>query len=163
MNTGSKHLLAAIVAVALAFAIALPLGFWLRSLFPAMSDTVFGTLVAVTLVGIAFGGSKLLGVPMGPAPDWDADRGRRPDPEVRTGYELTFEDFRRLVSKTYSQPSIAPLLKDWYGYEITGEEGTTVIRSADGKTVTLRALYSQIQRDPMKQRRIYNRAMDLWR
>jgi len=95
---------------------------------------------------------------------FDSEPGRRPDPDIPpTGYEVSFEDFRRLVSDPYCQPVIAPLLREWYGYEITGQGQETVIRSADGRGVGLRHLHNLIQIDPPKQRTVYNRAMDLWR
>jgi hypothetical protein len=82
---------------------------------------------------------------------------------VTSGYEITFEDFRSLVSEPSSQPVVALLLKDWYGYEIDGQGRGTVVRSPDGQAVPLRLLHSRIQLDPAKQRSIYGRAMDLWR
>jgi hypothetical protein len=81
----------------------------------------------------------------------------------RKGYELTYDDFCRLVSEPYSQPVIAPLLSDWYGYEIAGQGPETLVRSEHGHVVDLRGLHNRIQIDPAKQYAIYQRAMDLWR
>lgn len=163
MNSRYKTLLAGMLAVALAFGIAIPLGFWLRPRFSAIPDRAFGTMVAIVLVAIAAGAIKALRVPFWPARRrWRAD-GRRPDPDTKTGYEVIFEDFRRLVSEPYSQPAIGALLREWYGYRIDGQGPGTVVRSADGKTVPLRPLHSRIQLDPPKERSLYGRMMDLWR
>ena len=33
---------------------------------------------------------------------------------TRNGYEVTFQDFLRLVSDPYCLPMVAPLLKQWF-------------------------------------------------
>lgn len=81
----------------------------------------------------------------------------------RTGYELAYQEFFRLVSDPYSQPVIAPPLKDRYRYAIAGEGSTTMVLSEHDIVVGLRGLHNQIQDDPQKQDTIYQRAMDLWR
>jgi hypothetical protein len=129
------------------------LGFWLRPRYSATPDGVFGAILAVILVAIAAAVMRIL---VGP---WRrAKRDRH-----RTGYELTFHDFCRLVSEPYSQPVIAPLLSDWYGYEIAGQGPETLVRSEHGHVVDLRGVHNRIQIDPAKQYAIYQRAMDLWR
>jgi len=143
------------LAVASAFGVALPFGFWAQAHFRTIPDGVLGTMVAVILVVIAAGVMRLL---VGP---WRLDR--RKLEGRRTGYELTYEEFSRLVSESYSQPVIAPLLKDCYRYEIAGEGSKTVVRSERGDVVRLRGLDDRIQIDPSKQYTIYQRAMDLWR
>jgi hypothetical protein len=57
---------------------------------------------------------------------------------------------------------IAPMLMDWFGYEIVGEKSETVVW-ADGEVVELQILHDQIQSDPKKQYCLYQRAMDFWR
>jgi hypothetical protein len=146
---------AGMLAVAIAFGVALPFGFWAHARFPAMQDAVLGTMVAVILVGVAAGMMWLLARP------WRLDGGKLEG--RRTGYELTYEKFFRLVSDPYSQPVIAPLLKDWYRYAIAGEGSTTVVLSEHDIVVALHGLHNQIQNDPQKQYTIYQRAMDLWR
>ena len=71
-------------------------------------------------------------------------------PDYGTGYRVTFEDFRRLVTDPWCQPTILPLLKEWFGAEV-----------GDGED--LRELHERIQADPQKQYYLYQRAMDLWR
>jgi hypothetical protein len=171
-----KTLLSGMLAVALAFGIALPLGFWLRPHFSAAGDEVFGALLAVVLVGIAVGVMRLLAGPLWPAKKLEIEPARRPDPDAdpnkdwssdgsgcRTGYEISFEDFRRLVSESSSQPVVAPLLMAWFRCEIAGQGSETVLRSVDGQPLGIRNLHNRIQVDPSKQRDIYGVAMDLWR
>jgi len=68
-------------------------------------------------------------------------------PDHGTGYRVTFEDFLRLVP----EPTIAPLLRDWFGQEITSA------------TANLREIHERIQSDPERQYTLYQRAMDIWR
>jgi hypothetical protein len=150
-------------AVALAFGIAVPLGFWLRPHYPAIPERVFGAIVAVVLAGIALGAMRLLVGPLWPVRGQVTDLVERPHPDIRTGYEMTFEDFRRLVYEPSSQPVIAPLLKEWFGYDICGQGPVTVVRSQGGSVIALRVLHAEIQRDPPRQYTVYQRAMDLWR
>jgi hypothetical protein len=80
-----------------------------------------------------------------------------------TGYEVTFHDFARLVSEAFSQPTIAPLLREWFGYQIAGLGRAAVVHAPEGDTVDLRALHALIQGDSEKQFTLYQHAMDLWR
>ena len=84
-------------------------------------------------------------------------------PEYGSGYQLSFEDFRQLVSYATYQASVAALLRNWFGYEIVGEGDSTVVRTPSDDVVDLRALHDLIQSDPEKQYRIYQCAMTLWR
>jgi hypothetical protein len=79
------------------------------------------------------------------------------------GYEISLADFRRLVSDPYCQPSIAPLLAEWFGCRIEGEGPTAFVRDGHGAVSDLTALHAAIQADPERQNRIYNAAMTLWR
>lgn len=80
-----------------------------------------------------------------------------------SGYEVTFHDFARLVSEASSQPTIAPLLQGWFGYEIVGQGRAAAVQAPGGEPVDLRALHAQIQSDSQKQFTLYQHAMDLWR
>jgi hypothetical protein len=128
-----------------------------------MSDNVFAVIVVAMLVGIAFGVVSILRVRWLPARKRETGLRQRPDLSVTTGYEIIFDDFWRLLSDANSRRVIAPLLKVWYGYEISGDGPKIVVSSADGTAVPLRRLHSQIQHDPEKQRSIYGCAMDHWR
>src|SRR5215472_11206097 len=96
-----KILFAGMFSVALAFVIAIPLGLWLRPRWPAVSDNVFGVVLATVLVGIALGMMRLLAGPLWPTRKVATGLLMCPDPDFdipRTGYELSLEDFRRLIS-----------------------------------------------------------------
>lgn len=79
------------------------------------------------------------------------------------GYEITRDDFRRLVSDPYCQPPIAEVLGQWFGYRIEGRDEAAVLRDMEGNLVDEDALHARIQADPAMQNRIYNEAMTLWR
>lgn len=171
-----KTLLAGMLAVALAFSVVIPLGFWLRPRYSFVSEQILGTILALVLVGISAGVMRLIGGPLWPKKKRESGPLRYPDPDMdptkewssngagcRTGYEISFHDFRRLISDPESQLVIGPLLTEWYRYEIVGQGPETVVRSAEGQVVGLRVLHNLIQIDRLKQRTIYDRAMDLWR
>ncbi len=155
------------LAVAIAFALAIPLGFWLRAQYRAVPDGAIGAIVVITLVGVAAGAMRLLTGPLWRPRKPDATAGRRPDPDypapARTGYELTFDDFKRLLCERQSQPTVASLLKEWYGYEVANQGGKTIVRSMDGRVVGLGVLHDQIQGDQAKQYTVYQEAMNFWR
>jgi len=171
-----KTLLVGMLAVSVAFAFTIPLGFWLRPRYPGLSDQLFAAIIVVILFGVAGCTMRLLLGPLWTGKKPESAPARFPDPDMdpasewstngagsRTGYEISFQDFRRLVSDPSCQPVIAPLLRDWYGYEIAGHGPETVVRSQNGDRVGLLVLHHKIQIDPSKQRTIYDRAMDLWR
>lgn len=90
---------------------------------------------------------------------------------TRTGYEVTYEDFMRLVSDPYCVPEIAPLLKRWFNYDIVpigppakkGYASETIIRDAEGHEVGKARLHLIIQADPDLQNTLYNTSQSLWR
>ena len=84
-------------------------------------------------------------------------------PDCGSGYQLSRELVRRLVSEREYRSVIAPMLKDWFGYEITGQGADTTVQASDGTVVTLDVLHDQTQSDPKKQYYLYQRAMDFWR
>lgn len=59
----NRNLLAAVVAVAAAFVIALTLGFQIHDSMPGISDEVLGSCVALSIFGIAFAIFALLAAP----------------------------------------------------------------------------------------------------
>jgi len=84
-------------------------------------------------------------------------------PDHGTGYQLTREHVRRLVHGPEYRSVIAPMLKDWFGYEIIGDGLDTTVRASNGSLVSLDVLHEQTQRDPKTQYYLYQRAMDFWR
>ena len=96
--------------------------------------------------------------------------GRRTIPQVPPGttrpetrYEITFADFRRLISDADCRPSVAPLLRRWFGYELEGADDAARVRSRDGAEVDPLSLHLRIQGDDDRQSAIYRMAMTLWR
>ena len=86
--------------------------------------------------------------------------GTRPS---NTGYEITFSDFHRLLSDPEYRPAIAPLLREWFGYELEPLGNSISIRAGDGGEVDELTLHQRIQSDEAKQSALYRAAMTLWR
>ena len=90
-------------------------------------------------------------------------RVRAGDPYPQTGYEITFADFQRLLSDPYCQPSVAPLLRQWFGYELEASGEDYRVRSREGGEVDPLSLHMSIQGDDDRQSALYRTAMTLWR
>jgi len=67
------------------------------------------------------------------------------------------------VSDSDYIPAIAPLLREWFGYELESLGGSARIRSRDGREVDEVTLHRRIQGDEPKQSALYRAAMTLWR
>lgn len=80
-----------------------------------------------------------------------------------TGYELTFADFQRLISDPYCTPSVAPLLRRWFGYELESSGDAVRVLSTRGEEVDPLSLHLSIQADAQMQSALYRTAMTLWR
>jgi hypothetical protein len=78
------------------------------------------------------------------------------------GAEVSFDQFRQLVTYAPFQKKIGALLSHWYGYEIVGQDEATVVQSASAHPVSLELLHQKIQREPAKQYELYQVAMGLW-
>ena len=61
------------------------------------------------------------------------------------------------------RPSVAPLLRRWFGYELEAAGDTVRMRSRDGREVDSLSLHLEIQGDEEKQSALYRAAMTLWR
>ena len=89
----------------------------------------------------------------------------------RTGYEVTFEDFLRLVSDPYCLPTVAPLLKKWFNYDIVqvgpparkNADPETAIRDSADRDVSKARLHLIIQADAEMQGALYQTSQTLWR
>ena len=160
-----KSVLAAMLGVGVAFGVAIPLGFWLHVRFPSLPDEMLAGTVVVVIFAVAFSVTRLVNGPF---------RRRRMSmivyagyptatANVKTGYEMTFDEFRQLVSTPSSQPNVAPLLREWFGYEIRGSGNATAIYSSTGASIPLSEAHGQIQGDQIMQYTVYQRAMDIWR
>jgi hypothetical protein len=80
-----------------------------------------------------------------------------------TGYEITYANFQQLLSDTAYRPSIAPLLRQWFGYEIDAAGESIRIRSGSGAEIDMLSLHRRIQADSSRQYALYQAAMTLWR
>jgi hypothetical protein len=80
-----------------------------------------------------------------------------------TGYTITFADFHQLLSYHGYRASIAPLLLEWFGYELEMDGDTVCIRTHDGDAIDELTLHQTIQADELKQSALYRAAMTLWR
>ena len=80
-----------------------------------------------------------------------------------TGYQITFSDFHRLLSDPEYRSAIAPLLREWYEYELEPLGDSVRILSGDGHEVDELTLHRRIQGDDPKQSSLYRAAMTLWR
>lgn len=99
-----------------------------------------------------------------------ASCGKRTIPKVAAGtfypviqYEIRFSDFKQLLSDTDYSPSIAPLLRRWFGFELEGSGESVRILSGSGAEIDRLSLHRQIQADSDMQYTLYQAAMDLWR
>ena len=80
-----------------------------------------------------------------------------------TGYEITFSDFHQLLTYPGYRPSIVPLLREWFGYELEPAGDRVRIWTGDGDEVDELTLHQCIQGDRSKQSALYRAAMSLWR
>lgn len=80
-----------------------------------------------------------------------------------TGYEMTFADFQRLLSDADYRPSVAPLLREWFGYEVEASGDDVRILSREGAAVDALSAHRSIQEDSSRQYTLYQTAMTLWR
>jgi hypothetical protein len=79
-----------------------------------------------------------------------------------TGYEITFADFHRLLLYPGHRPSIARLIREWFGHEVEAHGDSVRILARDGNDVDPLALHRQIQGDESRQSALYREAMTLW-
>ncbi len=81
----------------------------------------------------------------------------------KTGYQISFNDFRRLVAEPEALPPLEKKMREWFGYSASRQGGETILRDQQGLVVDLKSLHVQIQMDPERQRSIYGQGMDIWR
>jgi len=82
---------------------------------------------------------------------------------LKTGYEITLSDFRQLLSYAAYRPEVAPLIRDWFGYEVVPTDGGFELRDRSGVERSPKVVHESIQADRERQFRIYQVAMSLWR
>jgi hypothetical protein len=79
------------------------------------------------------------------------------------GYEMSFADFQRLLSDSTDRQAVAPLLREWFGYELEEAGGEVSIRAQGGEEIEPIALHLSIQEDGPRQLALYQTAMTLWK
>lgn len=82
---------------------------------------------------------------------------------MKTGYELSLVDFRRLLSDAGDRQHVAPLLQRWFGYGVEPREKGFAIRQEDGAEVEAERVHERIQANREWQYDLYQTAMTLWR
>jgi hypothetical protein len=83
------------------------------------------------------------------------------DPKRGNGYRLSLDEFLALIAVTEYRPTVAPMLRRWFGYEIVGLEANTALRAAKGVAVDAATVHQSIQGDPQKQYELYKTAQTL--
>lgn len=148
-------------------------------IYGALGGAVAGIVVAVMLdlvtrrLHLWASGQLFASVlpPVGPsskpravAPSASTEERPAPDPfVVRTGYELSYRDFVRLVSSSPEREHSAPLLRQWFGYEIERSGDGFTIRDRGGIALDPASIHEAIQADRSRQYDFYQTAMSLWR
>ena len=80
----------------------------------------------------------------------------------KTGYELSFEEFHRLLSDPTWRKTIRPLVERWFGAVIDRSDGAISITTAGGPK-SVAEVHDEIQRDKRRQYDLYQSTMSLWR
>jgi hypothetical protein len=82
---------------------------------------------------------------------------------MKTGYEISFEEFKSLLSDPEWRKMVAPLVTEWFGCQVVVKDRGFWLKGLDGRELDPLAMHEQVQADPEKQGRIYRTAMTLWR
>jgi hypothetical protein len=80
-----------------------------------------------------------------------------------TGWELTFDDFAKLLVQDTSPDGVRRLLREWCGYRVHTSDGVARLVDATHSAVDALQAHLRIQEDPKSQQAMYNVAMSLWR
>jgi hypothetical protein len=81
---------------------------------------------------------------------------------MNKGYRVTFEDFEQLLNYAPYREQIAPLIRQWFGYEVRATGNVATLHDDKGNEVSIPAVHAAIQADPERQGRLYREAMTLW-
>ena len=55
---------------------------------------------------------------------------------MKTGYELTFTDFKQLLSYPGYRPHITPLIREWFGYDVVPTKDGFSLCNGEGVEVS---------------------------
>lgn len=80
---------------------------------------------------------------------------------MKTGYEISLQDFMHLCTDHYGEA--APLLRKWFACEIIQVAQSFQIRDSSGVPVRAEVIHNLIQADFDRQGELYRVAMTLWR
>ncbi len=82
---------------------------------------------------------------------------------MTTGYQVSFDDFRRLLTDPDWSVPVVPLVRGWFGCEVLPTADGVRLRDRNGATLDLHEVHAAIQADPSRQYELYQTAMSLWR
>ena len=80
-----------------------------------------------------------------------------------TGYQVTFQDFCRLIDEKVNIRETHPTIAGLLNCAIVPFKGRFVLQQADGALIPREVAHCLIQSDPIKQQSLYDTAMDVWR
>jgi hypothetical protein len=75
------------------------------------------------------------------------------------GWETTYGAFVDLLGEIHGRVVVAPLLRDWFGYEIIGPEKAPELRAPSGDLMPLHVVHDRIQADPELRYTFYQHRM----
>lgn len=83
-------------------------------------------------------------------------------PKNGSGWETSHQEFVGLLGDLQHRAVVAPLLRTWFGYEVSGPKGSPIVVSATGKRISLTDLHRGIQADPDQRYDLYQRKMSCY-
>jgi hypothetical protein len=82
---------------------------------------------------------------------------------MKTGYEISYDDFRYLLTDAEYRKDIAPLITGWFACKVVPANDGFTLLDAQGAAMNQRQVYDEIQADRERQYTLYQAAMTLWR
>jgi hypothetical protein len=80
-----------------------------------------------------------------------------------TGIDITFTNFKQFMTNSIYAEAVDPLVSELLGCTVERTEAGARLTAADGSLIPWEAAHIAIQSDRVKQGRIYNTAMNMWR
>lgn len=82
---------------------------------------------------------------------------------VKTGYEVTYRDFSRLLSDSEDRRVVAPLIRQWLDCDVVATQNGFILRDSHGVELSPHDVHEAIQSNRSWQYDLYQTAMSLWR
>jgi hypothetical protein len=82
---------------------------------------------------------------------------------MKTGYEVTYSDFMRLLSDPEDRRVVAPLIRKWFDCDVVATKSGFILRDSRGVELNPLDIHQAIQSDSSRQYDLYQTAMSLWR